>query len=163
MNPEKSMPTDDDLAQDGDLTSPGASEAVSESEPHERQAHEALPASLVNEALRIVQSIAEGGDPYSSDPARRYKPESHPDTVKALCVVAAFLAERRNQGQDSFVPSGTIGNRESSSLDGYLKDIERAEIVRALEAAKYNKTEAARLLGISFRALRYKVTQLGIE
>ena len=36
-------------------------------------------------------------------------------------------------------------------------------IVKALEQTRYNKTAAAKLLGMSFRALRYRVKKLGIE
>jgi two-component system, NtrC family, response regulator PilR len=48
-------------------------------------------------------------------------------------------------------------------LGAQLEDIEREAIVKALEKTRYNKTAAAKLLGISFRALRYRVKKLGIE
>ncbi len=35
--------------------------------------------------------------------------------------------------------------------------------MRALEQTRYNKTEAAKLLGMTFRALRYRIKKLGIE
>lgn len=49
------------------------------------------------------------------------------------------------------------------SLEGYLARIERQAIEQALERAQQNKTAAAKLLGITFRALRYKLEKLGIE
>ena len=48
-------------------------------------------------------------------------------------------------------------------LDDYLGDLERVMILKALEQTRYNKTAAAKLLGISFRALRYKLKKLGME
>lgn len=51
----------------------------------------------------------------------------------------------------------------ASSLVEKLDDVEREAIVRALEETKYNKTAAAKLLGISFRALRYRIKKLGLE
>ncbi len=48
-------------------------------------------------------------------------------------------------------------------LDPALNDQEREAIIRALEQTRYNKTAAAKLLGISFRALRYRIKKLGIE
>ncbi len=48
-------------------------------------------------------------------------------------------------------------------LDDYLGDLERVMILKALEQTRYNKTAAAKLLGISFRALRYKLKKLEIE
>ena len=44
-----------------------------------------------------------------------------------------------------------------------LEDMERDAIIKALEKTRYNKTAAAKLLGMSFRALRYRVKKLGIE
>lgn len=48
-------------------------------------------------------------------------------------------------------------------LDGRIEDIERRAIQDALEQARYNKTRAAELLGMSFRALRYRIKKLNIE
>ena len=49
------------------------------------------------------------------------------------------------------------------SLDDYLERIERVAIENALARTSQNKTAAAKLLGISFRALRYKLEKLGID
>ena len=48
-------------------------------------------------------------------------------------------------------------------LGDHLEDIERDAIMKALEQARYNKTAAAKILGMSFRALRYRIKKLGIE
>ncbi|MBK9950988.1 MAG: sigma-54-dependent Fis family transcriptional regulator [Candidatus Competibacteraceae bacterium] len=50
-----------------------------------------------------------------------------------------------------------------NNLEGYLEGLEKAAILRALEATRYNKTAAAEKLGISFRALRYRLKKLGLE
>jgi two-component system response regulator PilR (NtrC family) len=52
---------------------------------------------------------------------------------------------------------------DEAPLETHLEEIERDAIVKALEQTRYNKTAAAKLLGISFRALRYRVKKLGIE
>jgi two-component system response regulator PilR (NtrC family) len=57
----------------------------------------------------------------------------------------------------------TVPPHHPGTLPKALEDIERSSIVRALEEARYNKTAAARALGISFRALRYRIKKLGIE
>ncbi len=49
------------------------------------------------------------------------------------------------------------------SLPDYLEQIEREAIQRALEKTRYNRTAAARLLGITFRALRYRMQRLGLN
>jgi two-component system, NtrC family, response regulator PilR len=51
----------------------------------------------------------------------------------------------------------------SGALGTQLEEVERAAIVRALEQTRYNKTAAAKLLGMTFRALRYRIKKLGIE
>ncbi|MCB1747046.1 MAG: helix-turn-helix domain-containing protein, partial [Gammaproteobacteria bacterium] len=50
-----------------------------------------------------------------------------------------------------------------AELQAYLDDLERQRIIEALEQTRWNKTRAAKLLGISFRALRYRLQKLGIE
>jgi two-component system, NtrC family, response regulator PilR len=49
-----------------------------------------------------------------------------------------------------------------SSLADYLDQLERDAIQRALEKTRFNRTAAAKLLGVSFRALRYRMQRLGI-
>ena len=50
-----------------------------------------------------------------------------------------------------------------SPLGTQVEELERAAIVRALEQTRYNRTAAAKLLGMTFRALRYRIKKLGIE
>jgi two-component system response regulator PilR (NtrC family) len=50
-----------------------------------------------------------------------------------------------------------------AALGARLEEIERAAIVKALEETRYNRTAAARKLGMTFRALRYRIKKLGIE
>ncbi len=49
------------------------------------------------------------------------------------------------------------------SLDDYMENIEKRILENALKDARYNKTEAARRLGITFRSLRYKLDKYGID
>lgn len=48
-------------------------------------------------------------------------------------------------------------------LQDYLDQMERAAILEALEQTRYNKTAAARVLGVTFRSLRYRLERLGID
>jgi two-component system response regulator PilR (NtrC family) len=48
-------------------------------------------------------------------------------------------------------------------LEGYLDDLERQIISAALEESRWNRTAAAKLLGVSFRSLRYRLKKLGLE
>jgi two-component system response regulator PilR (NtrC family) len=49
------------------------------------------------------------------------------------------------------------------ALPSYIEHLERKAIEEALQANRYNKTKAAASLGITFRALRYKLKKLGID
>jgi two-component system response regulator PilR (NtrC family) len=60
-------------------------------------------------------------------------------------------------------PAATSVASNGSPLGDHLEDIERDAIVKALEQTRYNKTAAAKVLGMSFRALRYRIKKLGIE
>jgi two-component system, NtrC family, response regulator PilR len=51
----------------------------------------------------------------------------------------------------------------TSALPSYIEEIERNAIQQALQEHRYNKTKTAAALGITFRALRYKLKKLGIE
>src|SRR5262249_31715959 len=48
-------------------------------------------------------------------------------------------------------------------LDSYISNLEREAIMKALQETRYNKTAAAKKLGITFRAMRYKLKKLGID
>lgn len=51
----------------------------------------------------------------------------------------------------------------STNLRNRVADVQRQAIVDALEKTRYNKTAAAKLLGLSFRQLRYRIKKLGID
>jgi two-component system, NtrC family, response regulator PilR len=63
--------------------------------------------------------------------------------------------------------SGTAGDLDippdGIELDRALSNMERKLITRALEITGGNRSRAARLLGISFRSLRYRLVKLGME
>ena len=50
-----------------------------------------------------------------------------------------------------------------TQIQDYLDEVERAIIEQALQKTRYNRTQAAKLLGISFRSMRYRMERLGIE
>ncbi|HVB83553.1 MAG TPA: sigma-54 dependent transcriptional regulator [Rhodanobacteraceae bacterium] len=60
-------------------------------------------------------------------------------------------------GDGNGAAAGSVG------LDDYISNLEREKIMQALLETRYNKTAAAKRLGITFRALRYKLKKLGID
>jgi len=85
------------------------------------------------------------------------------DTLALYCVTLMFLAwgvsyiasRLRRAELKSFVP----GNE---SIEEYLVREEMAALKNALETTNGNKTEAAKLLGMTFRSFRYKLTKYDI-
>ena len=84
-----------------------------------------------------------------------------------LCVGGVITADnikvRANVRPPTETPLAVPTSAGPGALGDQLEDIERDAIVKALEKTRYNKTAAAKLLGMSFRALRYRIKKLGIE
>jgi len=89
--------------------------------------------------------------------------ESKFDTLALYCVALMFVAwgisyiasRLRHAELKSFVP----GNE---SIEEYLVREEKVALRTALEKTDGNKTEAAKLLGMTFRSFRYKLTKYDI-
>lgn len=70
--------------------------------------------------------------------------------------------------KDLHLPQASVATQmnssvQSDSLNDLLKDQEKELILDALDKTKWNRTAAARLLGISFRTLRYRLKKLGLD
>ncbi|WP_107688577.1 sigma-54-dependent transcriptional regulator [Neisseria wadsworthii] len=50
-----------------------------------------------------------------------------------------------------------------TQIQDYLDEVERSIILQALQETRFNRTQAAKLLGISFRSMRYRMERLAIE
>ena len=68
---------------------------------------------------------------------------------------------------DLRIPETPAGTEQQPStdlpLEDYLEQVEKERIIEALEQTRWNRTAAAKKLGISFRALRYRLTKLGLD
>ena len=85
-----------------------------------------------------------------------------------LCLGGMITAEHIKLRSAARAPapapaSTSMEHTAPSALGDHLEGIERGAILQALEKTRYNKTAAAKLLGMSFRALRYRIKKLGIE
>jgi len=83
------------------------------------------------------------------------------ERAMTLCEGNVIRAEDLHLPQ----PSGDTGvaTPAGEPLPEYLGELEREAILQALEETHWNRTAAARKLGITFRALRYRLKKLGIE
>jgi two-component system response regulator PilR (NtrC family) len=81
----------------------------------------------------------------------------------------ALAASEKIEPEDLQLAPPAQGTTEPASSDAkwplleYLDRTERAAILEALEKTRFNRTAAAKLLGITFRALRYRMERLGIR
>ena len=78
-----------------------------------------------------------------------------------ICVDDLLIDEAANTTPAEGVQFSPSKDSDTS-LPNYLEDIEKREILKALEKSNNNKTAAAKLLGVSFRTLRYRLTKLGL-
>lgn len=74
----------------------------------------------------------------------------------AADMPAEWTAVGGNGGLPPFQPGRT-------QIQDYLDEIERRLLEDALQKTRYNRTQAAKLLGISFRSMRYRMERLGID
>jgi two-component system response regulator PilR (NtrC family) len=71
----------------------------------------------------------------------------------------------RVTGTHAAIDPRALNPRDTSSsrLPEYIEQMERQAIEQALQENRFNKTRTAQALGITFRALRYKLKKLGID
>jgi two-component system response regulator PilR (NtrC family) len=72
-------------------------------------------------------------------------------------------AELNLSPEPDFSPAPDSSGSLPGNLQDHLDRIERDVLTKSLEQTRHNKTAAARLLGITFRSLRYRLERLGIE
>ena len=80
----------------------------------------------------------------------------------AMCENQHITVDDLNLAPALSAPSSN-GPDNKYPLQDYLDQTERAAILEALEQTRYNKTAAARVLGVTFRSLRYRLERLGID
>ena len=137
--------------------------------PSLRERPEDVP-ELAESILRRLGRRMKIEPPQLTDSARRaLETYAFPGNVRELENIlerAITLSTSGEIGAEDIQlrPNGTAAPPAGgAALGDHLEDIEREAIVKALEQTRYNKTAAAKVLGMSFRALRYRIKKLGIE
>jgi two-component system response regulator PilR (NtrC family) len=86
------------------------------------------------------------------------------ERATALCDDSTIRIDDLGLAGRSPQQDGPTGNGSlEQGLEAYLAEAERQAIVQALENSRWNRTAAAKALGISFRALRYRLEKLGLD
>jgi len=79
----------------------------------------------------------------------------------ALCDDA--LIEVGDRGLNGNVPQTTQTQELAGDLESHLAGVERSLIEQALQDNGWNRTAAAKELGLTLRSLRYRMEKLGLE
>ncbi len=83
------------------------------------------------------------------------------ERATALCTAGKISLADLQLSAD--VEHDKSGVSDGGTLDDQLNQFERQMILDALGKTGFNRTAAARLLGVTFRSLRYRIERLGIE
>lgn len=128
-------------------------------------------------AKHILNNLARGHDmgkmTFTKNALNALERYPFPGNVRELENIlerAATLSENQiiHEG-DLHLPTATTSERTGDSnsdglpLEDFLGSIEKEAITKALEKCRWNKTAAAKELGITFRALRYRLQKLGLD
>ena len=103
-----------------------------------------------------LQLTAGNGPRLTDLPARSPAEPQAEAVVETAADDAAELPPMNFDDLPQFMPGRT-------QIQEYLDLLERSIIEQALQITRYNRTQAAKLLGISFRSMRYRMERLSIE
>ncbi|HEU4669973.1 MAG TPA: sigma-54 dependent transcriptional regulator [Dyella sp.] len=111
----------------------------------------------VRELENVLERAMAMSDGETIDAADLMLPQRAPRPAFDAGVAAPAPAGAPAEAPAPQVPGSGV------ALEDYISNLERTAIMKALEESRYNKTAAAKKLGITFRALRYKLKKLGID
>lgn len=138
--------------------------------PALRECREDIP-SLARHILNRLARAADLAPPPLTDAAlAALQGYPFPGNVRELenvleRALALMTGDRIGVDDLNLAPAQSPGNMSATvgSLQDHLDQVERQAIVEALRQSNDNRTAAARLLGVTFRSLRYRMARLGMN
>ena len=145
--------------------------------PSLRERPEDIPELCAHVLARLAGQARSGMPKLSDDAVAVLKSHTFPGNVRelenvleramTLCegneIRASDLGLAGNIQQEGGQEAADRLTKDTDDLDAALESVERKTILNALEQSRWNKTAAAKLLGISFGALRYRMQKFRID
>lgn len=144
--------------------------------PPLRERHEDIPELIKYLLQRIGSDYERSSIPdISSQAIKTLLHHSFPGNVRelqntlerafALCEDNVIQQEDLGIDEHALATGSTLENQPQpgEGLEDYLTRIETDILEQTLETTRWNRTAAAKKLGISFRALRYRLSKLGLD
>ncbi len=145
--------------------------------PALRKMREDIPLITKNILARLCQAAKRTTCMLSKDALAALTSYNFPGNVRELENIlerTLALCPDASIGRDELQLTSTDTARESNTstlatpggklpLQDYLDRLEQDSIVNALEKTRYNRTAAAKLLGITVRSMRYRMERLGLN
>ncbi|MET0051224.1 MAG: sigma-54 dependent transcriptional regulator [Candidatus Thiodiazotropha sp.] len=139
--------------------------------PPLRERIEDIPLLAQHILTRIARESGTPKSKLSSSALKKLKHYAFPGNIRELENIlerSITLHDGPNlEAEDLTLPENSSEPLEhelfDSPLDNQIEEVERKAIIEALESTRWNRTAAAKKLGMSLRSLRYRLSKLGIE
>ncbi|MCG7930913.1 MAG: sigma-54 dependent transcriptional regulator [Candidatus Thiodiazotropha lotti] len=138
--------------------------------PPLRERAEDIPLLAQHFLTRLSRQSGINKPKLTSEAIKKLKSYSFPGNIRELENIVersiTLLDRDKLEAEDLLLPvqmTETDSESEAQKLDVKMEQVERKAILEALEATRWNRTAAAKNLGMSLRSLRYRLEKLGIE
>jgi two-component system response regulator PilR (NtrC family) len=138
--------------------------------PPLRERAEDIPLLAQHFITRISLQNGSKKPKLTTEATRKLKTYSFPGNIRELENVLerslTLLDSEKLEADDLLLPNHSPEHESFTSpqkLGDKKEQVERESILEALEATRWNRTAAAKKLGMSLRSLRYRLEKLGIE
>ena len=139
--------------------------------PALRECREDIPMLARHILDRLARAADAKSPPLTAPALEALQSYPFPGNVRELenvmeRALALMVGDRIDVADLNLVPfqlAGTAATTVGGSLQDHLDQVERQSILDSLKQSNGNRTAAARLLGVTFRSLRYRMARLGMN